>query len=235
MEVGTSKDGFDNAVVLHTPTAIAIRLRCSALVQVAMQLSMLVGMLQADVDINAGIIAGGFIPGMQYSPTEVPFACWLVGGGCWRWFTLAFVLIYYYLWIKVERGPAKPINKKELSAWHAEHRRTLTISCNRLRGRVLAASRRDVHITFYWHHLMFMRASVVAFIVCFFELCPDIWDSYFFAPWLRVCWYSVWIVFLLAGYMLRLGGFIVRTNWYALKVAGNAVCYLTTYMWHLVV
>lgn len=75
---------------------------------------MLVGMLQADVDINAGIIAGGFIPGMQYSPTEVPFACWLVGGGCWRWFTLAFVLIYYYLWIKVERGPAKPINKKEL-------------------------------------------------------------------------------------------------------------------------
>ncbi|KAL0038254.1 hypothetical protein WJX79_010208 [Trebouxia sp. C0005] len=57
-----------------------------------------------------GIFAGGFIPGMQYIPSELPFACWLVGGGCWRWFTLMSVLIYYYLWIKAERGTAKPVN-----------------------------------------------------------------------------------------------------------------------------
>lgn len=126
-------------------------------------------------------------------------------------------------------GTAKPTDKG-LSAWHAKHRTTLTISCSWLRRRA-----RHVHITFYWHHLMFMRASVVASIVCFFELCPNIWDSYFFAPWLRVCWYSACIVFSLAGYMLRLGGFIVHANWYILKVAGNAVCYLSTCMWHLVV
>jgi len=83
---------------------------------------MMVGMLLADVDIDAGIVAGGFIPGMQYIPSEFPFACWLVGGGCWRWFTLTSVLMYYYLWIKVQRGTAKPINKKGFSAWHAEHR-----------------------------------------------------------------------------------------------------------------
>lgn len=192
-------------------------------------------MLLADVDINAGIFAGGFIPGMQYIPSELPFACWLVGGGCWRWFTLMSVLIYYYLWIKAERGTAKPVNSQGLSAWHAEHRRTLTISCSWLKGRVFTASRRHLHIIFYWHHLMLMRASVVAVIVCFFELCPHVWDKYFFAPWLRVCWYSACIVFSLAGYMIRLGGFIVHANWYALRVAENAVRYLSTYMWHLVV
>ncbi len=82
---------------------------------------------------------------------------------------------------------------------------------------------------------MFIRASLVAFIVCFFELCPDIWDRYFFAPWLRVCWFSAGIAFSLAGCMLRLGGFIVHANWYAMKAEGNAVRYLSTYMWHLVV
>ena len=190
-----------------------------------MQACMMVGMLQAAVNINAGIVAGGFIPGMQYIPSEFPFACWLVGGGCWRWFTLTSVLMYYYLWIKVERGTAKPINKKGFSAWHAEHRSTIKTSYRA----------RHVQITFYWHHLMFIRASLVAFVVCFFELCPDIWDRYFFAPWLRVCWFSAGIVFSLAVCMLRLGGFIVHASWYAMKAVGNAVRYLSTYMWHLVI
>ena len=122
---------------------------------------------------------------MQYIPSEFPFACWLVGGGCWRWFTLTSVLMYYYFWIKVERGTAKPIYKKGFSAWHAEHRSTIKISYRA----------RHVQIPFYWHHLMFIRASLVAFIVCFFELCPDIWERYFFAPWLRGCWISADIVF----------------------------------------
>ena len=71
---------------------------------------MLVGMLLADVDINAGIVAGGFIPGMQYVPSDFPFACWLVGGGCWRWFTLTSVLMYY-LWIKVEMEQQSQLTK----------------------------------------------------------------------------------------------------------------------------
>ena len=186
---------------------------------------MMAGMLLADVDINAGIVAGGFIPGMQYVPSEFPFACWLVGGGCWRWFTLTSVVMYYYHWVKVERGTTKPINKKGFSAWHAEHGTTLTISYRA----------RHMDVTFYWHHLMLQRASLVAFIVCVFQLCPDIWDHYFFAPWLRVSWYSACIVFSLANYMLRLGGFIVHAKWHALKAAKNAVCYFSTYMWHLVV
>lgn len=177
------------------------------------------------VTTTAGIVVGGLIPGMQYIPTEVPLACWVVGGGCWRWFTVATVWFYYYGWSVLESDTAKALAKKGYSARHIHYKQVVVPF-----SWMVTKSRKPIRIIVCWHYSMCLRAVVVVLFVCLFEFCPDMWDSFFFAPVLKGCGYSARVILMLAGYMLKVVVSLMSMVLHALQLSGSAMCASAWYL-----
>ena len=171
---------------------------------------------------------------MQYVPTEVPLVCWLVDSGCWRWFTVLFVVLYYDRWRIAEHRTSRPTFQKGFTTWRSHH----TVSFVPLPFTwLLTWSRRPVRITCYWHLEMFTRAVAFALIACTFEYGANSWDYLLFTPVLKVCLYFASLSLSMVGYVFKLFALVVRVAWWTAQVTGympKGLWYLLASVWHFV-
>ena len=146
------------------------------------------------------------LPTAKYIPVEVPLACWLVGGGCWRWFTVIAVMLIYNTWIEQEHriacGGKDKISFELLQTWRLRRcRQNFIISSSAVK----------------------MRACCIVSVVWLLETWDTVWEDCTFYAVSRVWWF--------VNRMTSLGYFVFHIAWYLITLGGWMGWQLVYLLW----
>ena len=155
--------------------------------------------------LHAGFMVACVLPKVKYIPVEVPFACWLAGGGCWRWFTVIAVMLIYHVWIEQEHklacGDEVVFRLEFWQTWRLRRcKQNFVINFSALTMRTLRI------VSFVW----------------LLETWDTVWDD-----WLLYAFSNAW---WFVRCMMRLGCVLCKILWYPISsvwwVAWNVVLLL---------
>lgn len=154
---------------------------------------------------RAGYMVAGVLPRAKYIPVEVPYACWVAGGGCWRWFTVIAVMLIYDIWIKQEHklahGDKVDTRLEFWQTWRLRRcKQNFIINFSALNKRTLRI------VSFVW----------------LLETWDTVWEDWLFFAISNAWWF--------ARGMMSLGCFVCKISWYPISLgwwmAWNAVLLL---------
>ena len=144
---------------------------------------------------RAGWSVACVFPAAKYTPVEVPLACWLVGGGCWRWFTIIVVVLIYDVWMEEERKLArgdKTGHFTRLELWHTwrfrQCKQNFVIHCSAVT----------------------MRGIKVFSVVWLLETWDTVWEYWLLFAVSNAWWFG--------RCMIKLGCFVCKIFWYPMSL-----------------
>lgn len=140
---------------------------------------------------HAGLLLADILPKAKYIPVEVPVACWLSGGGCWRWFTVITVMRNYNAWLGEEKklacGDKVNATLEVKQTWRVRQcKQNYTIHCPTI----------------------YRRACRIILWVWMLETWDTVWDAWVFAPFLMLCFYGISKVWWFSKCMIVLSCFV---------------------------
>ena len=160
--------------------------------------------------LRAGSMVARVLPRAKYIPVEVPFACWLAGGGCWRWFTLIAVMLIYDLWIEQEQklasGDKVTIRLEFWQTWRLRRcKQNFIINCSAVTMRTLRI------VSFVW----------------LLETWDTVWEDWLFFAISSAWWF--------AGRMISLGCLVCKVVWYPISLGWWMAWKVVLLVWPVVV
>lgn len=148
---------------------------------------------------HAGVLVADYFPQAKYIPVELPFACWLAGGGCWCWFTVICVMRLYNAWLEEEK---KLAGEGKVNA-------TCTLEVKQT-GRFRSCKQNFI-ITCPCMH---WRAYKTTWWVWMLQTWDTVWDEWLFAPCLRLCFYAISKGWWFSKRMFIVTRFVWHGLWY---------------------
>lgn len=155
--------------------------------------------------LSAGSVVAAIVPAIKYIPVEVLLACRLAGGGCWHWFTVIQVVLIYNKWFEQQRKVACEKGGKAEA--------TVELYCTWY----FRSCKRNFTITSPALH---MRAYRTICWVWLLETWAATWDSWFFAPVLRLMLYICSWYWWMSHRGLSVACFVLRICGYLASLAG---------------
>lgn len=193
---------------------------------------------------HAGFIIARILPRAKYIPVEVPFACWVAGGGCWRWFTVIAVMLVYDVWIDQEHkqawGDRMIVRLEFWQTWRLRQcKQHFIINCSALTMRTLRTVScvwvLETWDTVWDDWLCYAISNAWWFARCMISLgcfgCKIFWYPVSLGWWMA--WNLVLLLWPVIVYVMHTQFKLIQLLWWLLKLGAEIILHFTHVMTYI--